>query len=175
MTAAMLLAVLVCSGSAMFAQSGELCERAECNFELFVPPRLEVECIETSCLTALVRVKTNCETIICIECDPAFVRFERDCEGKILSSKDEIAADHLLSKFCELDTKCDGAPLEVKQIEKDCWNVCSHNGGYEFTLVVFPKEAATLCDDCGCYELTCEIRVCTVPVEHCECPIVICE
>lgn len=176
-TAALAMAALVCSGSAMFAQNGELCETRECHFEVFVPPVLRVgECKEISCVSALIRVDTNCQTTVCIDCDDAFIRFERDCDGKLLQKFDSIAASHTVNFFeTQQDQLCGGSPLSWEPIGDDCYCVSSHNGGYVIALSVFPIENANLCDDCGCYELECTVQICTVPVDACDCPIVICE
>lgn len=174
-SAALLLAAFVCSGSAMFAQNGELCETRECQFRFFNPPILKVSpCIELSCTSARIDVVTNCNTIVCIDCDDQFTRFERDCDCKVLSTKDTIPAV-CCPVFKENPLCVDGSPLQVKPLGDNCWCIGSHRGGWSLFLTCLPY-GADICDDCGCYELECTVRICTVPCEEeKDCCVVICD
>jgi hypothetical protein len=167
MASALILGALIVSGSTVQAQSQENCETRECHFDFFNPPVLCVSrCIDVSCLVKKIRVDTNCETIVCIDCDEQFKRYERDCDGKLLKTIDYIPAKCAVRFFEDPKdlNECGGSPLSYKLLKNGCWCVSSHNGGYWIVLACVP-DCVDLCDDCGCYELTCKVRICTHPTE----------
>jgi hypothetical protein len=169
LSAILILASLAGLGSGSIRAQSEPCETRECKFEAFNPPVLRVsECIDLSCLEKKISVSTNCTTLVCIECTD-FIRYERDCEGGVLRTYDTIEA-RCVVRFCEAPVCKEGGEFRWKSLGKDCWCLESHRGGWFLILSCAPY-GAELCDDCGCYEARCRIRICTVPTEE-ECCVV---
>lgn len=178
LSAALLLGALAVTSSTVQASGGgdqEQCETRECELKFFNPPILKVsECIEINCLSAKILVITNCHTIVRVDCDDAFKRFERDLDCKQLKTFDTIPARCSVT-FVEAPQCQDGGQFNVKKVANETWKVESHRGGYWIVLACAPfgREA---CDDCGCYELDCTVQVCTLPCEEeADCCVVICD
>jgi hypothetical protein len=153
------------------SQSNPLSVERTCQFRLLVPPVLDVsECKfsagQDGTQSATIDVKTNAKTTVFVD-STGFVRQERDCDGKLLDTKDTLNAALAVS-FVEIIHCTDGgSPLQVKTLSANNFCIASHRGGYQILLSAKP-ENADICDDAGCYTATVRVVITAQPSEDCK-------